>query len=487
MTDSMNLPDHKTKIVCTLGPASEDRRILEKMLHAGMDIARLNFSHGDFESHGRMVESLRAAAQSAGKRVAILADLPGPKIRIGRLAEEPVVVATDSVVTLTTKDFIGNSERISVNFPDLPKVVKKGDTLFINDGFLQLEVIRKRGSEVSCRVTVGGELGSGKGLNLPGIRLGIGAFTENDRRCLEFALKLGVDAVSQSFVETAEDIGSVRRAAAEMGYSPFLFAKIERARALEHIEPILDAADGILIGRGDLGVEIPVERIAIVQKRLVQLANRAGKPVITATHMLESMTHSSRPTRAEATDVANAILDGTDCVMLSGESAMGRYPVKAVDMLSRIAAETEPKIPIGLGRDTIDSFKRKGTVRPKDLIALSLGHMMDHVSPAALLVPTQSGATAQNIARFRLPVWVTAVSSRPQTCQILQFSYGIFPVYEPEPPEDWRRYSQSWLQSNGIRGDIVLLIEGPSPRNPTANHRLEIIDMKRPDAATSFP
>lgn len=474
----MNLPDHKTKIVCTLGPASEDREIMEKMLRAGMDIARLNFSHGDFENHSRMVETLRAAAQNTGRRVAILADLPGPKIRIGRLAEEPIALAPESALTLTTDDIVGRRERISVNFPDLPKVVKSGDTLFINDGFIQLEVLQIEGTDVQCKVVVGGELRSGKGFNFPNIRLGISAFTENDRNCLEFALNLGVDAVSQSFVENADDITSVRKSAAEMGYSPLIVAKIERAEALEHIESIIEAADGIMIGRGDLGVEIPIERIAVVQKQLMHLANHAGKPVITATHMLESMTDNTRPTRAEATDVANAILDGTDCVMLSGESAMGRYPVEAVAMLSRIAAETEPKIPLGFGRDMIDDFNKNASVHPKDLIAISLEHMMDHITPAALLVPTLSGATALNIARFRLPVWVTAISSRQQTCQILQFSYGVFPVYEPEPPEDWRRYSQSWLQSNRLQGDFVLLIEGPSPRNPTANHRLEIIDMK---------
>ena len=432
----MNLPEHKTKIVCTLGPASEDRGIMEKMLRAGMDIARLNFSHGNFESHSRMVETLRAAAQNTGKRVAVLADLPGPKIRIGRLDEEPIAVEPESILTLTTHDIVGNRDRVSVNFPDLPKVVKSGDTLFINDGFIQLEVLATEDTEVRCKIVVGGELRSGKGLNFPGIRLGVSAFTENDRRCLEFALNLGVDAVSQSFVENAEDIESVRRAASELGYSPFIVAKIERARALEHIESILEAADGIMIGRGDLGVEIPIERIAVVQKSLMRLANRAGKPVITATQMLESMTDNARPTRAEATDVANAILDGTDCVMLSGESAMGRYPVEAVAMLSRIAITTEPKIPPGFGRGTVGTSNQKGSIHPKDLIALSLEHMMDHVCPAALLVPTQSGATARNIARFRLPVWVTAVSSLQQTCQTLQFSYGVFPVYEPEPPDD---------------------------------------------------
>jgi pyruvate kinase len=475
----MKLPDHKTKIVCTLGPATDSRETLERMLLAGMDVARLNFSHGDFDSHRRMVEVLRTASQTTGKQVVIMADLPGPKIRIGRLAEEPITVDPTSVLILTTENIIGHADCIPVNFPDLPKVVKKGDTLFMNDGFIQLEALQIEENNIRCRVVVGGELRSGKGLNFPGIQLGISAFTKNDRRCLEFALELGVDAVSQSFVETADDIASVRSAAAEMGHAPFLIAKIERAQALEHIQDILESADGIMIGRGDLGVEIPIERIAVVQKQLMHLANRAGKPVITATHMLESMIHNSRPTRAEATDVANAILDGTDCVMLSGESAMGRFPVEAVAMLSKIAASAEPCIPAGFGRDFIRSLGKNASVHPKDLIASSLEHMMDHVSPAALLVPTLSGATARNIARFRLPVWIAAVTPHEETCRNLHFSYGVYPVYEKDPIEDWRRYAHDRLHSPGIDGNLVLLIEGPSSRNPTSNHRLEIIELQQ--------
>ncbi len=475
----MNLPDNKTKIVCTLGPATEALEIMEKMLWAGMNVARLNFSHGDFESHRRMVETLRTASRNTGKRVAIMADLPGPKIRIGQIAEEPITVLPESVLTLTTEKMIGNAERISVNFPDLPKVVRSGDTLFLNDGYIQLQVLMVEGNDIQCRVVTGGELRSGKGLNFPGIRLGIGAFTENDRRCLEFALGLGIDAVSQSFVETADDIAAVRQAAASIKHTPFIIAKIERAQALEHIDDIIEAADGIMIGRGDLGVEIPIERIAVVQKHLMRLANRAGKPVITATQMLESMTYNSRPTRAEATDVANAILDGTDCVMLSGESAMGRFPVTAVSMLARIAATTEPQIQSGFGRDMIYGSKGGTSLYLKDLLAVGMEYMMDHVSPAAILIPTRSGTTARNISRFRPPVWITAVSSRESTCQNLQFSYGIFPLHETAHPEDWRQYAQTWLQTYGLDGDLVFLIEGPSDRNPDANHRLEIINMKR--------
>jgi len=471
----MALPAHKTKIICTLGPATEDQKILEQMLLAGMDVARLNFSHGDFAWHQKMIETVRAASRKVGKRVAVMADLPGPKIRIGRLADESVRIVSGSVLTLTTEDIIGSPDRISVNFPTLPHVVHKGDILFLRDGFVQLEVAQIREKNVRCRVVVGGDLRSRNGLNLPGIQLGISAFTENDRRCLEFALSNGVDAVSQSFVETPDDVAAVRQAAEKAGKSPFLIAKIERARALEHIDDILKTADGIMIARGDLGVEIPIEQIAVVQKRLMNLANLAGKPVITATHMLESMTEYFRPTRAEATDVANAILDGTDCVMLSGESARGKYPVEAVSMLTKIAAATELQRPPNSAQEIIDSYRKNGPIRPKDLITLSLENMMEHISPAALLIPTRSGTTARNATRFRLPVWITAISSLETTCQNLQFSYGVYPVLEPEHPDNWRIYAQEWLQSHEIKGEMVLLTEGPSSKNPDANHRIEII------------
>ncbi|OGP62063.1 MAG: pyruvate kinase, partial [Deltaproteobacteria bacterium RBG_13_47_9] len=341
----MKLPTNKTKIVCTIGPASESPTIMEQMILAGMNIARLNFSHGDFDSHKRVIENLRVAARAAGRRVSIMADLPGPKMRIGRLAKEPIELRPGDTFTLTTEEITGDAKGVSVTFPRLPEVVKPKDTLFLNDGLIQLEVVTRGMSNITCRVLVGGELRSRNGLNMPGIDLGISAFTERDHECLKFALEQGVDAVSQSYVESGADIAAVRNAADSLGHSPFIIAKIERSRALDHIGEILSSADGIMIARGDLGVEIPIEQIAFVQKRLMQQANLLGKPVITATQMLESMMNNRRPSRAEVTDVANAILDGTDCVMLSGESAMGKYPVEAAAMLAKIAAAIEPHRP----------------------------------------------------------------------------------------------------------------------------------------------
>jgi pyruvate kinase len=473
----MKLPTHKTKIVCTIGPASESAEIMEQMIRAGMNVARLNFSHGDFAGHKRVIENLRAASLATGQRVAVLADLPGPKIRIGQLATEPIELQPGNPFTLTTQEAVGDASGASVSLARLPQVVKPGDILFLNDGLIQLEVVTARATDVTCRVLVGGELRSRKGLNLPGIDLGVSAFTDQDSHCLKFALEQGVDAVGQSFVESAADIAAVRNAAADLGHHPFVIAKIERSRALDHIEEILKTADGIMIARGDLGVEIPIERIALVQKWLMREANLLGKPVITATHMLESMTVSPRPTRAEATDVANAILDGTDCLMLSGESAMGKYPVESVAMLAKIAETIEPYRPSHYVRERLRAIGHGSKVSLTDLIALSVETTLEHISPAAVVVPTQSGATARSITRFRLPVWIAAVTPHEATRQHLQFSYGVSPVYEPNPPDDWNAYVREWLHAHEVEGNLAVLTEGPSARRPEANNRMEIIDL----------
>jgi pyruvate kinase len=471
------LPDHKTKIICTIGPASEPPEVLEKLILAGMNIARLNFSHGDEEHHARVIARIRAAAGRTGRRVAILADLPGPKIRLGNLEPDRFDVNPGDEFALTTETITGDRSRAAMTFQKLPLVVKKGDTLFLNDGMVQLEVLQVDGGVVRCRVVVGGEIRSRVGLNLPGIDLGIGAFTDQDHRWLRFAAQQVLDAVSQSFVESAGDIEAVRDAARSMNYGPCIIAKIERARALERIDSIIMAADGLMIARGDLGVEIPIEQIALVQKQLMKKATQLGKPVITATQMLESMTRNRRPTRAETTDVANAILDGTDCVMLSGESAIGMYPVEATAMLARIAAATEPALAGYTVADLLRSQRREDGVRLMDLIAMSVRTTVDRVTPAAVFVPTRSGATARSITRFRLPVWIVGVSSQEATCQRLLFSWGVYPVCEADHPENWREYIGRWLNDHGMSGELAVLTEGPSAKNPEANHRMEIVDL----------
>jgi len=475
----MALPNHKTKIVCTIGPASESSEVMEQMIRAGMNVARLNFSHGDFTSHEKTIKNLRAASRSTGQRLAVMADLPGPKMRIGQFSKEPIDLKIGDSFILTTDNIVGDSSRVSVSFSRLPQAVKPGDRLYLNDGLIQLEVVKVEGADVQCRVLVGGELRSKKGLNLPGIDLGIRAFTEQDQRWLAFAKEQGLDAVSQSFVEGAADIAAVRKAAADLNYYPFIIAKIERSRALERIDEILEVTDGIMIARGDLGVEIPIEEIAVVQKRLMRLANMRAKPVITATQMLESMTENRRPTRAEATDVANAILDGTDCVMLSGESAMGKYPVDAVAMLAKIAASVEVRRPAIAVKELYRGIDITGRIRPEHLIAIGVEACLEYVSPAAVFVPTRGGATARSIARFRFPVWTIAVSSQIATCQQLQFSSGVYPLHEPEHPEQWKTYVRRWVSEFGLEGELAVLTEGPSTKHPETNHRMEIIDLTR--------
>jgi len=474
----MALPPHKTRIVATIGPASDDGELQEMMIRAGLNVARLNFSHGTFEEHAKRIKSLRAAAKAAGREITLMADLPGPKMRIGQLAEEPIELAAGNPFTFVGEETVGDATRASTSFPRLARVVKPGDNLYLNDGIIQLEVTGVEGADVQCKILVGGELRSRKGLNLPGIDLGISAFTERDRECLKFALDHDVDAVSQSFVESAADIEAVRAAARSLGKQPFIVAKIERSRALEHVEDILAAADGIMIARGDLGVEVPIERITTLQKAMIRQAVRAAKPVITATQMLESMTHSRQPTRAEATDVANAILDGTDCVMLSGESANGRFPLESVRTLARIAAATEPH------RSRVDIWERLKQITPElnlsvpDLFSLSVETLMTGSRPAAVVVPTRSGTTARSIGRFRLPVWIAAPTHSQSVCRGLLFSYGVHPILVEEGDTDWAEFVRIWVRDQGLSGSAALLVRGPSPRNPKANHSLEIVELE---------
>ncbi len=474
---SIELPSSKTKIVATIGPASQSVTVIEQLIQAGMDIARLNFSHGAFSHHQSTIENIRTAATASGRRVAIMADLPGPKMRLGEFGSGSVDLVAGQNFTLTTREISGTNEMASVSFQRLPQVVTPGDLLYLNDGYVQMKVEQVVGNDVLCAVTVGGELSSSKGLNLPGIDLGVSAFTDNDRACLEFALDHGVDAISQSFVESEDDIIAVREAAKERGHDPFIIAKIERSRALDNIEGIMDAADGIMVARGDLGVEVPIESIAVIQKNLVRRAIRKGKPIITATQMLESMISNRLPTRAEATDVSNAILDGTDCVMLSGESAVGKFPVESVSLLSRIAATVEPvRREFSVKEKLLDAALGVG-LPPKNLISHSVRHCLRHDSLAAVFTPTMSGASAKRVAAFRPPVWVVAVSPSETTCRQLQFSYGVIAVHNPVDPEIWDDFVKSWSTKHDLSGNHALLVAGPSRVNPDSNHRLEIIEL----------
>jgi pyruvate kinase len=471
----MALPRNKTKIVATIGPASEIPEMLACLIRAGLNVARLNFSHGDFASHAERIQRIRSAAEKVGRRVAIMADLPGPKMRIGKIEPEPIQLHSGENFTLTVDEITGDSQRVSVSFKDLPKVVKPGDRLFLNDGLVELTVEHVSGSEVHCKVSAGGELRSKKGLILPGIALGISAFTDRDRDCLEFALQHGVDAVSQSFVETAADIQAVRAAAQAAGARPFIVAKIERLNAITRFDEILDASDGIMVARGDLGVEVPIEEIAILQKRLIARAHVAGKPVITATQMLESMVASRLPTRAEATDVANAVLDGTDAVMLSGESAIGQYPEEAVAMLAKIAAYTEPHRPPVRLAELRARLRLGPPSTPTDAITSVVEAALEIAPRAVAFVPTRTGRTARMISRLNPSQWIVALSHDPAVCQEMAFCGGVEPVQLFENPPNWRDFARTWLAEHQVGGPVALLVAGPSTRNPDANHRIEFL------------
>ena len=383
--------------------------------------------------------------------------------------------------TLTNEDIVGDARRVSMSFEPLPRVVKPGNRLFLNDGLVQLVVERVAGNDVECTVAVGGELRSRKGLNLPGIDLGISAFTEHDRACLEFALGAGVDAVSQSFVERAADIEAVRAAAKKFGRVPFIIAKIERSDALAHYDEILAAADGIMVARGDLGVEVPIEEIAHTQKQLIAKANLAGKPVITATQMLESMISSRLPTRAEATDVANAILDGTDCVMLSGESAMGKFPEEAVTMLAKIAAFTEthrPRTALGVAARIFARADRDDQRRTHGV--------GDRARARHRAVRRCARAHAQRRHGARdLPRQAAGVDRGPDApirppARASPFPTACMPSIWPNEPADWREFAEHWLPKHGLAAERVLLVAGPSSRNPNASHRIELMRLSPP-------
>ena len=470
----MKLPVQRSKIVCTIGPASDAPKTLEQMIRAGMNVARLNLAHGTPDEHRIRIGRIRAAAERVGQRVAILADLPGPKIRIGVLPA-PVTLKRGGQVLLAP-GAPGTAEEVPLDLPRLSRPLVKGDTVFLNDGFIELYVEQHDHAGIHCRVVVGGVLHSHKGVNLPGVTLEGGALTPADRELLAFALEAGVDGLSVSFVETPEDLHTARREAQALGYEPFLVAKIERARAWKHMDAIIAAADGIMVARGDLGVEVPIGQIALIQKRLIRKARAAGKPVITATQMLESMVHNRRPTRAEVTDVANAILDGTDCVMLSEESAMGDYPVDAVKMLAEIARITE-KSRSELSPLHAETLHDAPSV--ESVIAWDVRTAAEHLNPLFIVTPTETGTTAARIARFRLVPWILAISPHDRTCQRLCFHYGVHAVAMPSPDQGWEQAVCRWLVTQGVEKGLILLTQGPSRGHPGGTNRLEIIRLEQ--------
>ncbi|WP_292520953.1 pyruvate kinase [Methanoculleus sp.] len=467
----MSLPDHKTKIVCTIGPASHSREVLVRMIQAGMNVARLNLSHGSFDEHRENIRNIRAAADDARLPVTILIDLPGPKIRIGDLASEPMELRKGETITLTTAPIPGDPSRIPVDFEQFPQLVAEGSIIYLSDGFLQLQVNEVADRDVRATVVVGGPLLSRKGMSIVGGGgiVALSAVTDRDRECIDFGLAEGLDTFSISFIERAEDILKAREHAAKSGKSIRVIAKIERQEALLHIDEILRDTDGVMIARGDLGVQIPIEEVPAVQKRIIQKANILGRPVITATQMLMSMTDNIRPTRAEVTDVANAILDGTDAVMLSEETSIGKYPVETVAMMAKIARSTEEKrSSVGGGCGPIDYFRQgKGRERitVNDVVSLNVIEALDALNIGFVLTPTRSGSTPRNISRFKPEAWILAFTRNPSTLKFLAFSYGVCPFLIRSEKEYWHGAILDSIRDWGVinPGERVVLTEGVSP------------------------
>ena len=478
----MKLPIKKTKIICTIGPASQDKHILEEMLQAGMNIARINLAHGDLEEHRQKVANLRAASSRTGKRLAIFADLPGPKMRVGRFNQESVFLERGQVFWLHNQEIIGDKERASINFEGLCRVIKPGDWIFMNDGYIQLLVEEVFDDRVRCVVKAGGELRAQKGVNFPDVDLGISALTELDRDLLKFAAEQELDGVGLSFVQDADDIRDLRKEAEALNYDPMVIAKIERSGALENIKEIIAESDGIMVARGDLGVEIPIEKIPLVQKELIHKANMAGKPVITATQMLESMTHNRRPTRSEATDVANAILDGTDCVMLSGETAVGKFPVETVETMTNLACEAESKTNFLGIADLLKIQQSRDEISQIDLIALAVYLTIETIKPTLVIILANTGNTVRRVSRFGLEQWIIAPSKNEVTCKRLEFSRGVLPVHTIDKSllataESRRQYAVEQLEKYDIDCGMVLLVEGSGTLKAEDTKRIDIIDL----------
>lgn len=415
----------RTKIVCTIGPASENVETLKKMMLAGMNVARLNFSHGSHEDHGRRIAAIRQAAAEVGKNIAIMLDTKGPEIRLKTFANPPVTLEKGQRFTLTTRDVVGDNTIVSVTYQDLPKDVKPGSRVAVADGLIEMEVEAVKGEDVHCRVINGGQLSNQKGVNLPGVKVNLPSITERDIADIRFGLEQGVDFIAASFIRKAADVLAIRQIVEEHGSDVDIIAKIESSEGVDNLDEIINVADGIMVARGDLGVEIPAEEVPVLQKTMIERCNLAGKPVITATQMLESMTQNPRPTRAEASDVANAIFDGTDAIMLSGETAAGKYPVQAVETMARIAQRAE------LAVDFDDLLEVRGATIQRtvtDGISHAVCTIAKELRVTAIITATASGHTARMIAKYRPKVPVIAVTPRPKVLRKLCLVWGVEPL-----------------------------------------------------------
>jgi pyruvate kinase len=457
-----------TKIVATLGPATEDAKQTQELVAAGVDVVRLNLSHGTLAMHETMVSNARRAATASNRALGVLADLQGPKIRLGSLAGGPVQLWPGDEFVVTTLDVPGNTHEVSTNYPGLPDDVRVGDHLLVDDGKIALQVVRVADARVTTRVVNGGRLSDHKGMNLPNVTLNLPSLTDKDKADLTWALRLGVDAVALSFVRSPEDADAVRQMMDAVGVRRPVIAKIERPEAVDRLESILDAFDGLMIARGDLGIELPLEAVPAVQKRAIELAREAAKPVIVATQMLESMVGGPRPTRAEVSDVANAVLDGADAVMLSAETSIGRYPVEAVQMMHRIVTASEApeaRLPNGLAPD---STNQRATA--SDALAAAATTIGEAIGAAALVAFTVSGATARRLAqhRPRLPLLVFTPTEEVRNQLSLIWGVEAFRAHDVQSTDALVASIDASLIRHGRArvGDPIVLVTGSRLAGP---------------------
>ncbi|MCZ6834002.1 MAG: pyruvate kinase [Acidobacteria bacterium] len=472
----------RTRIICTIGPASRTPETMAGLLEAGMDIARLNFSHGSHREHGETITTIRSLTAKLQRPVAILMDLAGFKIRIGELAGGSAHLAVGTSFTLTTRKITGNAQEAFVNYPDLPRELQPGDTLLLNDGAIELKVATIAGSDVACKVIVGGVLCSRKGVSIPGRPVGGSGLTEKDKLDLAFGLSRGIDFVGLSFVRTADDVRLARQFITDQGSHTPIIAKIETQDALDNFDRILEEADAIMVARGDLGVGTSLARIPRIQKDLIAKSNRAAKPVITATDMLRSTVSNPRPTRAEVADVANSILDGTDAVMLSEETAIGAYPLAAVRIMSQVAEEIETSFPYGPWRERMN---RHDDPSVAGSIAAAVCDLAHDVDAAAILTCTSSGSTARLVAKFRPSRPVLALTPRETTYRRLALTWGVIPrLMDPTSSTD-QLISEALKAATAASilkpGDRAVITAGV-PAGIPGNTNLIKVEVLKPDA-----
>src|SRR5277367_5977976 len=468
----------RAKIVATLGPASNNEQAFRQLVRAGLDVARLNFSHGIHAEKLKLIEMVREVARTEEKSICILADLQGPKIRTGKLVDGiPVQLEAGQTLTITPRDILGNSSLIATTFVTLAENLEPGSRILLSDGLIELSVLRVDGSDVECSVINGGLLGEKKGINLPGIPVRVPSLTEKDEIDLEFAVHAGVDAIAVSFVRTADDVRHVKERIAALGADTWVIAKLEKPQAIENLESILEIADGVMVARGDLGVEMPPEKVPAIQKHVIRRAAEHRKPVITATQMLESMIENPRPTRAEASDVANAVYDGTDAVMLSAESAAGKYPIEAVKMMAKIVIETEshkPEVPVHNGQPNHVRLSIAET------ICESMAHAAEDLDLAAIAVFTETGATARQLSKYHPKPPIYALSSVESVINSMNLLWGVHPVRceKAHTAEQMVDMAEQLLEEGGyVRPqDILGIVAGTRTKSGSTNFlRLHVL------------